>query len=164
MNMQTITLSRALQVKNRLADEIATCQKVVHEYNSRLVLPGQEPELDVQEAYKLYIELQARMVDLKDRISEANRPVQATIFELAELKGRVQMLKSLPTRNGKEFANSYAMFDNDGDAKMVEYVAVLTKTFLAEEVRVLQNEIDSKQADLDRHNHQTTIEFNLDWM
>jgi hypothetical protein len=104
------------------------------------------------------------MVDLKDRISEANRPVQATIFELAELKGRVQMLKGLNTRKGKEFANSYSMFDDSGEPKMVEYVAVLDKQFTAEEIRVLQNEIDSRQADLDRHNHQTIIEFDFDWM
>lgn len=164
MNMQTITLSRALQVKNRLAEKIAVAQKLVQDYNSRVVVPGQEPEFDVKKVYQLYIELQSRMVDLKDRISEANRPVQATIFELSELKGRVQMLKGLNTRNGKEFANSYSMFGEDGEAKMVEYVAVLNKQFIAEEVRVLQNEIDSRQADLDRHNHQSTIEFDLDWM
>lgn len=164
MNMQTITLSRALQVKNRLAEKITLAQKVVQDYNSRVVIPGQAPEFDVKEVYKLYTELQSRMVDLKDRISEANRPVQATIFELAELKGRVQMLKGLNTRNGKEFANSYSMFDDDGEPKMVEYAAVFDKKFTAEEIRVLQNEIDSRQSDLDRHNHQTTIEFDLDWM
>jgi hypothetical protein len=164
MNMQTITLSRALQVKNRLAEKIAVAQKLVQDYNSRVVVPGQEPEFDVKKVYQLYIELQSRMVDLKDRISEANRPVQATIFELSELKARVQMLKGLPTLNGKEFANVYSMFGEDGEAKMVVYVAVLNKQFIAEEVRVLQNEIDSRQADLDRHNHQSTIEFDLDWM
>lgn len=164
MNMQTITLSRALQVKNRLADKIATSQKLIQDYNSRVVIPDQVPEFDVSEVYGLYIELQARMVDLKDRISEANRPVQATIFELSELKGRVQMLKGLNTRNGKEYASAYSMFGDDGEAKVIVYHAALDKRFVADEVRVLQNEIDSRQADLDRHNHQTTIEFDLDWM
>lgn len=162
--MQTITLSRALQAKNRLAEKISTCQKVIQDYNSRVLVPGQGPEFDVAEIYKLYVELQARMVDLKDRISEANRPVQATIFELSELKGRVQMLKGITTRNGKEFTNTYAMFGEDGEPKMIEYVAVLNKQFVTDEVRNLQNTIDSQQAELDRHNHHSTIEFDLDWM
>lgn len=162
--MQTMTLSRALQVKNRLAEKISNCQKTIQDYNSSIVIPGQEPEFDVNHEYKLYVELQSRMVDLKDRISEANRPVQAMIFSLAELKGRVQMLKGLNTRNGKEFASSYSFFDNEGEAKTVEYTAVLTKQFVANEINTLQNEIDNCQSELDRHNHQATIDFDLVWM
>lgn len=162
--MKTITLSKALQVKNRLAEQITIAQKLVVDNNSRLVITGSESEVDVAESYKTYVELQGRMVDLKDRISEANRPIQAAIFELSELKGRVSMLKGLNTRHGKEAVTSSRYFDEDSEVRTIEYVAIMRKQDVAEEIRRLQLEIDSRQEMLDNHNHKVTIEFDLDWM
>ncbi len=162
--MEQITLSRALQVKNRLAEKISSTQKNITENNSRMVFPGAIAEYDVEKLYDIYVELQGRMVDLKDKLSEANRPVQAIIFELAELKGRVQMLKALNTKNGKVISNHYAPIDDEGEYRTIEYSASITNAFVEKEIRTLENEIDTKQSELERHNHQTTIDFNLDWM
>ncbi|MBS1722849.1 MAG: hypothetical protein JSS66_07710 [Armatimonadetes bacterium] len=166
--MQSITLAKALQVKNRLAEKISQTEATVRNNNSRVVLSGHgsstSDDIDVEATFKEYVDLQARMVDLKDRISEANRPVQGTIFELAELKGRLVFLKTLNTKHGHEVAPGYHMYSEDGNVKTVEYSATLRKAFVDEQVRLLTNEIDDKQGTLDAHNHKVTIEFDLSWM
>lgn len=158
--MEKITLAKALQVKNRLVEYIAKASSDVTANNSRL--KGSETEVDVEASYDRYCNLQERLVDLKDRISEANRPVQADIFRLAELKGRVQLLKALPTANGRVMEPRYGLYDDNKEA--IEYEAVYRKSQVDEQVRQISIEIDNIQERLDGHNHQSRIEFDTSWM
>jgi predicted nucleic acid-binding Zn-ribbon protein len=159
--MQEISLAKALQVKNRLAEYISKASSDVAANNSHI--KGASVEVDVQAQWQRYCDLQERLVDLKDRISEANRPVQADIYRLAELKGRVSFLKTLPTTAGALREARYTR-TFDETTETVEYEATIRKAEVDEQVRQFSIEIDNIQERLDGHNHQTRIEFDLGWM
>ncbi len=79
----TITLAKALKVKNRLAGRVTKLTADIQTYNS--VQDG-TVEVDVRARFADRAAAVALLADVKDAISRANAPVQKTIFELAERK------------------------------------------------------------------------------
>jgi hypothetical protein len=80
--MATITLAKALKIKNRLTGRLAKVQADIQAYNS--VPEGQADQVNVPALMKTREELVAALVGLKTAINEANREAQRDIYDLAE--------------------------------------------------------------------------------
>jgi hypothetical protein len=145
--MPEITIAKALKVKNRLAGQITKLNQEIAVYNS--VQEGAE-QPDVRALYEARKALVSHLVDLKTGITRANAPVQAVIYELAELKALIALLTGLNNKHGK-FIEGYS-------ATAVNYVARLRRGDINEEVRRLQADIDRMQDQLDTFNHTTRID------
>jgi hypothetical protein len=141
-----ITLARALKVKNRLAGLISKLNQDIAAYNS--VQEGTE-QPDVRAFYEGRKALARHLVALKSAITLANAPVQAVIYELAELKALVALVNGLNTKHGK-FVEGYSTTG-------ISYVAQMRRADIDNEVRRLQSDIDRLQDQLDTFNHTTRV-------
>lgn len=142
----TITLVKALKLKNRVVGRIATLDADIKTYNS--VSEGKE-QLDVPRLFEAREQLVSHLIGLKVALNAANQPVQPLIYELAERKAKVQVLAGLSTQHGKVVEGF--------SGTLVNYVAQLRKETVDREIRSLEREIDRLQDQLDEFNHQTTI-------
>lgn len=141
-----VPLSRALKLKNRMAQRLGELDELIVTYNS---LPLGQMEYDVRQLLRERLELAMHLVELKSAISQVNQPVQKTIFELAECKSLVAMLKRVPTKHGPVIEGY--------QSTRIDYAAQMRKTDIDREVRRVEKEIDRLQEILDRFNYQTSI-------
>lgn len=148
---ESLTLARALAVKNRLAGRLAQARANIETYNS--VLIGQrlaQGTVDVQAEFDRFRALQEALIAVKSGIQRANAPIAEAILRLGELKSLVQMLNGLNTKHGTEPGYNGAEF---------QYDAVLRKSDVLEQVRRLEAEIDTTQERINTHNAATRIEL-----
>jgi hypothetical protein len=147
-----ITLSRALKLKNRLVSRLAQLDTLIVTYNST---PEDNQEYDVKNLYKERMALAAQLVDFKALLSEANRPIQRLIFELAECKSVIAMWNKVNTKHGPT-VEGYA-------GVRVTYTAQFRKPDVDRQVKRIEQEIDRIQDELDQFNHKTlvTVETSL---
>jgi hypothetical protein len=141
-----VPLSRALKLKNRMVQRLAELDELIVTYNS---LPLGQMEYDVRVLLRERLELAMQVVELKSAISQINQPLQKTIFEMAECKALVAMLKRVSTRHGPVIEGY--------QSTRIDYAAQLRKTDIDREVRRVEKEIDRLQDILDRFNYQTSI-------
>jgi hypothetical protein len=141
-----VNLSRALKLKNRVVHRLAQLDNLITSYNS---MPDDNQEYDVRALYKDRLVLAEKLVQLKVAISAANQPIQHLIFELAECKSLVGVLKNVNARHGL-VVEGYA-------GVRVNYIAQFRKPDLDREIRRVEQEIDRIQDELDRFNHETLI-------
>jgi uncharacterized small protein (DUF1192 family) len=146
---KTISLNKALKLKNRLVGKISNIEDLICAYNS--VEAGAE-RFDTLLALALHKLLKGNLVELKSKITLANAPVQNTIYRITELKSDITLLEKVPSKQGT--------FSNYGSDEKVTYVAKLTKQELDQRIALLQKEIDDLQDKLDEYNGHTTIEVN----
>lgn len=142
----TVTLAKALKLKNRLAGRVAKLTADITRDNSSQ--QGAEVA-DVPALYARRAEAVARLVDLKASISQANRPIQRDIFLLAEKKAEIALLAGLDTKHGS-YREGYATADT-------VYVAQLRKADVDSRTTALEAEIDALQDRLDGFNHDTRL-------
>lgn len=142
----TITLAKALKLKNRLAGRVAKLTADVQAHNS--TQQGADT-VDVPALYARRAEAVARLVDLKAAIGAANRPIQRDIFLLAEKKAEIALLAGLSTKHGT-FKEGYTTADT-------VYVAQLRKADVDARTTALEAEIDAIQDRLDGFNHDTRL-------
>lgn len=141
-----ITLAKALKLKNRLAGRITKLGADIQLYNSG---PEGKERLDVPALLAERDATVAQLVALKVEINAANRPIQQAIYELAELKSKIDLLSKLSTAHGQA-VEGYT-------GTVVTYVAQIRKGTVDQEVRRLEREIDRRQDILDTFNHETRI-------
>lgn len=146
MKKRTVTLAKALKVKNRLVGKITAVKQAIVNYNS---VEQTAEKFDTAQALELYKQLTAHLINLKDTISRANSSIQKLIYELAEVKGSAVFYATIPTRHGT-FTQPYT------DEKAV-YVAKLRKPDMDTQITVLQARIDEIQDMLDEFNGKTTV-------
>ena len=144
----TVTLAKALKLKNRLAGRVTKLTQDVQNYNS--VQDGAEA-VDVRARFAERAAVVGQLAELKAAISRANLPIQKAIFELAERKAEVALLAALNTKHGV-YKEGYP---TGGD---VTYLAQLRKADVDELVGKLEAETDRIQDRLDTFNHTTVIE------
>ncbi len=145
--MPTVTLAKALKLKNRQIQKVKDLQDRIT--NSNSVIAGSPPDFD---ARVLYDELKGeteRLWRLKAAINAANVPVHATIYELAETKGLIAFLKGLDTKRGLS-AGSYISGPQ-------EYEAQITAADAQAQIEDLEARIDALQDVLDDHNAAMTL-------
>lgn len=144
-----MTLQKALKEKKKLLVEISKHVQRMKQSNSREV--GTKVEFDAVAEKALWISKVNSLIELKKKIYIANTPIAEKIFRLAELKGMIQTLKSLSTKEGKVRQSGY------GASDVIEYEASIT----AEENNALieewEIEIEYLQDELDEYNAKTEI-------
>lgn len=145
--MTQISLAKALKLKNRLAGRLAQEGANVRLYNSRL--KEAPAEINVEEAFSIRSQLSQGLIDLKTKLYKANLGIQEKLYTLAEKKGDIEFLKTIPTKYGKE--------RHDYQNTEVEYVAWLRKGEVDSKVRILEGEIDALQDEIDEYNVATKI-------
>jgi hypothetical protein len=152
-DIQMLTLSKALSVKNRLAGRLAQARVNVEAYNS--VLSGQrdgdgKASLDVRTEYARYRKLQDGLIVVKAAIQRANEPIYEDVLQLGELKSVIQMMNGLNTKHGAEPAFNGLEY---------KYVAEIKKPEVLDTVRKLEAEIDAIQDKINQFNASTRLEL-----
>lgn len=146
--MPAISLAKALKLKNRLAGRLAKVQEDITTYNS--VLEEQKGKIDVDTLCKLRDEIAEALVILKTKIVMANGEIQVDLIRMGEYKSKLNWLKSIPVRDGKE-RHGYQNTE-------VLWTATLKKDDVDKENRKLEAEIDAIQDKVDSFNHTKKIE------
>jgi hypothetical protein len=146
--MASISLAKALKLKNRLAGRLNKVQNDIVTYNS--VLTEQANKVDVAALCKLRDEIADNLIALKTRIIVSNAEIQGDLIRQGELKSKLSWLATLDTRDGKE-RHGYQNTE-------VTWTATLKKKDVDDETRKLETEIDSIQDKLDSFNHTKKVE------
>lgn len=149
---ESVTLAKALSVKNRLAGRLSQARSNIEAYNS--VTAGQRDDdagatVDVRAEYERLLGLQEGLIAVKAAIHRANAPVYEDVLRLAEKKALVQMLGGLNTKHGTEPGYAGVEF---------RYSATIRKPEVLEMVRRLEAEIDKIQDKLNHFNATATVE------
>jgi len=150
---ETLSLAKALSVKNRLAGRLAQARTYIETYNS--VLVGQRGEdnrtvVDVQAEYERHLSLQEGLIVVKAAIQRANVAIYEDVLRLGEKKALIQMLNGLNTKHGSEPGFNGVEY---------RYAATITKPEVLEMVRRLEAEIDTLQDRLNQYNASTRVEL-----
>ena len=146
---ESISLDKALSIKNRLAGRLAQARSNIETYNS--VVAGQrEASVDVRAEYERLGHLQEALVTVKAAIQRANGPILEDVYRLGEAKAVMQMLSGLNTKQGPEPGYNGVTYD---------YVATFLKPEVLEMVRRLEGRVDDIQDRINRHNATTRIEL-----
>lgn len=147
----TLTLAKALKLKNRLAGRLAKLDSDLESYNS--VIAGSD-QPNIRAIYEERRGLVTQLVEIKVAINAANQPAQRTIFRLGELKSQIALLGKMSTKHGtmvEGFAGTH-----------LQYVAQFRKVDVDRLVRELEVEIDRLQEELDAFNYRTTISLDAE--
>lgn len=142
-----MNVKQALKEKNKLITSIKALQEIVKTHNS--IEEGNVRRYSVVTTLGTITDLTTQLVDLKSRIHKANQPVYHKIFLMAELKGQVKLLRTMPVDEGKvseRFGSSFSV-------KEVEINIAERDTM----VKSLEKQIEQLQDELDVHNATTEI-------
>src|SRR5262245_15735273 len=150
---ESVSLAKALSVKNRLAGRLAQSRSAVETYNS--VLAGQRGEpgettVDVRAECARLVALQEGLIAVKAAIHRANAAVYEDVLRLGEKKALVQMFSNLGTKHGSEPGFNGVEY---------RYAATIQKPEAIETVRHLEAEIDALQDALNQFNATTRVEI-----
>ena len=153
MATESLTLAKALSVKNRLAGRLSQTRSSIETYNS--VPVGQRIENDpsnvnVRGEFDRYRALQEALIVVKSAIQRANIAIYEDVLRLGELKSTSQMLNGLNTRHGVEPGYNGVEFN---------YHAIYRKPEVMALIRKLEGEIDVVQDKLNQYNASTRIEI-----
>ena len=144
-----LTLAKTLRVKNRIVSAIRKASREIARYNSLPV--DTKREINVTESLAKRAELVNTLIELKAKLSEANVPIQADIFRLAEAKGDIVFLGEIPTFEGT--THEY------GREQGTAHESVIKKEDVDKQVKVKEDEIEAIQDKLDKHNATVTIDI-----
>ncbi|MDX2066464.1 MAG: hypothetical protein SFX74_12040 [Fimbriimonadaceae bacterium] len=146
----TISISKALKLKNRQAQLVQRLQTQLTTHNSRL--EGNRVDLDLRQVHTDLLAAIDRLIVIKTAISNANAPVQSLIYRIAELKSLISVLRRVDTKEGRQIV-----------AYMQTEPQEFEVTFSASDIEAMvgkyEAEIDDLQDQLDRHNSTTQIEI-----
>jgi hypothetical protein len=146
---ETISLDKALSVKNRLAGRLAQARSNVETYNC--VVAGQrDATVDVRAEYDRLTRLQEAVVTVKAAIQRSNGPIVEDVYRLGEAKALMQMLGGLNTKQGPEPSFHGVTYD---------YASTFLKPEVLESVRRLEGRVDDIQDRINHHNATTRIEL-----
>jgi len=92
------------------------------------------------------------LIELKTKIHLANSPVYDKIFRLSELKSLVSKIKSLNCTEGTSV--DYYSRRSENPPVMTAEISILERDSM---VKIMEDEIESLQEELDTHNALTQI-------
>ena len=144
-------LSKALRVKNQLISQITKKRSIIIKYNSYNIL--NKPKWDVVEQLKELNLLVKKLIELKTKISLANKPILETIHLIEETKSMIALLTELPIKSGIHKDN----YNNS----QTEYAVFIDEVDKIKTIENLQDTIYTQQDILAQHNAKTEIEFIL---
>lgn len=151
--MSQITVTRALKLKNKLVSEINKEWQKISQYNSCIV--GGHMPYDVKASYEKWLQLKAKLVELKTKIHLANAPVYEVIFAMSEMKDSCKLLSSLGCNEG-------AIIDRYGrNETPLVYTSAISVTENENNIVLLEKKIEELQEVLEEHNSTVKIDFSL---
>lgn len=143
-----MNIKQALKEKNKLVKQIQQAYIDAQSFNS--IDEGNTRKYSTEVKLKEAKELTLKLVDLKTRIHKANQPVYDKIFLMAELKGRVNQIKSLNVAEGKYNGG----WRNEAPIVKTVEIDIVKRDQMIQEI---EEEIEKLQDTLDIHNATTTI-------
>ena len=144
-------LSKALRVKNQLVLQINKTRSIINKYNSYNI--ENIPKWNVVEHYKKLLDLKNKLIELKTKVSVANRPILEVIHTMEETKATISFLREIPITAGFK-TSSYS-------DKKEEYRCSISEIEICDKLKVLQDTIETMQDTLAEHNAKTEITFSL---
>jgi len=145
-----MNIAKALKVKNRLVGELAKIQEIWQRENSRLA--DSPSKIDVADIANQYEKALNKVISIKTAISEASAPIALELVSLAELKGKINFINSLPCREGSE--DQYSGRDT---LKTVTWKAYVNQETKDKMVADIQGRINDTQDTIDAFNASTLI-------
>ncbi len=147
----SITISKALKIKNRIAGDLAKLQEVVRRENSRR---NDNPStIDVKAVLDEVITTRHRLICLKAAIAQASSPIATSLATLTEAKGYINWLTSIHAREGVE-KESY------GDqVETYTWTAYLNREQLDKAIASVQRTIETTQDAIDEYNAKTPVNW-----
>ena len=145
-----MTVKQALKLKNKLVKEITEELQKAQSYNS--VEVGSVRPYSSSVSLEKVSNLTKELVELKTKIHQANSPVYDKIFRLSELKSLVSKIKVLNCTEGT--STDYYSRRSENPPMMTSEISILERDSM---VKIMEDEIESIQEDLDTHNALTHI-------
>ena len=143
-----MTIKQALKEKNRLIKAIEDEFKKVYSYNS--IDEGNVRPYSTVTALENIMTLEEGLIDIKTKIHRANMGVYNKIFRLSELKSLAKRLTQINCDEGK-VTDRYSR--TEPSVKTAE-VSVVDRD---SRVKMIEEEIEQLQEELDSHNATTSI-------
>jgi len=143
-----MTIKQALKEKNRLIKAIEDEFKKVYSYNS--IDEGNVRPYSTVTALENIMTLEEGLIDIKTKIHRANMGVYNKIFRLSELKSLAKRLTQINCDEGK-VTDRYSR--TEPSVKTAE-VSVVDRD---SRVKMIEEEIEQLQEELDTHNATTSI-------
>jgi hypothetical protein len=140
-------LYKALREKNLLVGKIKELSMKIHRNNT--IISGNEFDYDILELMTERDVIMSDLINLKLKIHKATIPAIESIYTLAELKAKSQMLQGIPTESG-------TITERFGDG-VIEKVRILSPKDLEKLRKEIVIQIGKIQDQLDVFNHQTDI-------
>ena len=161
--MPSVTISRALALKNRVVGFLAEKETYVRMNNVQE--PDHPADYDVSTVLEEAAELRGKLVVLKTAIHDASAPIRALIYALSEAKSLLTFASSVPARATTGYRWGLDITGNQVREPFNTRVVVgaVTLTNTRDETSAL---IDRYQNEIDNFNSQTLVEvpeFNLTW-
>jgi len=148
--MAQVRIRKALQIKNRLAGEIANLNKLIQNNNSHREGVTQ---FDVKKLLADRSNTVAKLVAVKSSLATANVAIYGKLTVLAELKDEIKFLRGLNTNSGEDEVGYGER------AKTVKVVAEVTAADVELAVTRLTLEIEKLQDEVDYFN--STVEITI---
>lgn len=145
-----MTVKQALKLKNKLVKEITEELQKAQLYNS-VEVTSPRP-YSSSEALEKVSKLTNELVELKTKIHQANSPVYDKIFRLSELKSLVSKIKMLNCTEGT--STDYYSRRSENPPVMTSEISIVDRDSM---VKIMEDEIESIQDELDTHNALTQI-------
>jgi hypothetical protein len=143
-----MTIKQALKEKNRLIKAIDDEFKKVYTYNS--IDEGNVRPYSTNDSLSNIMVLEDGLIDIKTRIHRANVGVYDKIFRLSELKSLAKKLHQIDCGEGK-VSDRYSRVEPS--IKTAE-ISVVERDV---RIKMIEEEIESLQEELDTHNATKTI-------
>jgi predicted secreted protein len=146
--MAQVRIRKALQIKNRLAGEVANLNKLIQNNNSHREGVTQ---FDVKKLLADRTATVAKLVAVKTALAVANTSIYGKLATLAEIKDEIKFLRGLNTNEGEE------ELGYGERAKTVKIVSEVTAADVEADVARLTLEIEKLQDEVDFFNSTTEI-------
>ena len=146
--MAQVRIRKALQIKNRLAGEIANLNKLIQSNNSHREGTS---SFDVTKLLNDRNAAVEKIIAVKTALAVANVPIYGKIARMAELKDEIKFLRSLNTTEGED------EMGYGERAKTFKIVAVVKAQDVENNVSRLTLEIEKLQDEVDYFNSTTEI-------
>lgn len=146
--MTSVRIRKALQIKNRIAGEIAQLQKLIQTNNSHQEFAC---KFDINKLLLDRATAVKKLIAVKTALAVANVAIYEKIALMAELKAEVALYRSLNTTEG-ETEHGYGE-----RAKTIKIIATINAIQVEERVKQLNLEIEKLQDEIDYFNSTTEV-------
>lgn len=142
----------ALKHKSRLAGEVKRLQAILVRENT--VRSDRTRTVDCADIINKMNDATQKLIDVKASIQRANAGIATELAKMAELKGQITFLASLPVLEGE--VDTYNRSDK---APVLTWNNFMSRDMVDKQVDVLQKEINALQDTIDAYNASTDIDI-----